>query len=93
MCDCDEVKERAIELIVKARAFPQKPGKVWKFVLPKPHEYDLDARHFIDMLKWDTLSRKTFTPPPVLSKFSNDELKNLTLQDLPQMLCHSQVQY
>ena len=88
---CEEVKERAISLIVKARRIRRKSAKVRKYVIPKPHEYNLDAEHFLDMLRWDDLSPKTFTAPPILSKIEDDNLKDVSKEDLPGLKCHSQV--
>ena len=88
-----EMKEKAIDLIIKARKLERKKKskKVRKFVLPRPHDVDLDAENFLDMMRWDTLENKIFTPPPILSDYSDEELVNVTKENLPQYLCHSQV--
>ena len=88
---CEEVKERAISLIIKARKIHRRSAKVRKYVIPQPHDYDLDADHFFDMLRWDDLSPKTFTDPPILSKIADADLKDVSKEDLPRLKCHSQV--
>ena len=62
---------------------------VRQYNLPAPHDYNLNATHFIHLLKWESLSKKVFTEPPLLSRFTNEQLKSLKKEDFPRLLCHS----
>ena len=86
------MKEKAIDLIIKARKnqAKKKSKNVRKFVVPRPHNFNLEAEDFIDLIRWETLESKIFTAPAIIAEYSDEELVNLTKENLPQFLCHSQ---
>jgi len=81
-------KERALELIIEFRN-KQPQGTVRKFVKPLPHEINCNSDNIIDLINWDILSEDKKTAPPILRRFTNEELKNGKIE-LPHLLCHSQ---
>ena len=80
-------KQRAIALIAEFRNNQQR-DTVRKFVKPLPHEINYNSDNIIDLINWDTISEDKKTPPPILRKFTIEELENGI--DLPKLLCHSQ---
>ena len=94
MFDSDnEMKEKSLELILNARKRAKKYKKLRKFVLPKKH-LNLEATHYSELLHWEELKPFQISDPPLLKKFSDDQLKKfvqgeieLSIGDIP---CHSQ---
>ena len=84
-----EVFEKSLKLIIQARQLAVRSDQVRQFNLPDMHDFNLNANHFIDLLKWESLSKKVFTPPPLLDRYTNDQLKSLKREDFPRLLCHS----
>ena len=53
-------------------------------------QVDWNARSWFDFLRWRSLSADYVTPPPVLSIYTPDELKEHDSIILPDFKCHSQ---
>ena len=86
------VREKSGQLIIKARKSKRKG--VRKYELPKKHLRLDTAKSYFDLLDFDKLPRKFFTPPPILQDFSDDEImkaaKGETVLVIPEIPCHSQ---
>ena len=89
----EEIKKKALKLILDARKRAKKSKKLRKFILPKKY-LNFQASHYHELLLWDKMKPREITDPPLLRKFSDDDLKQFsegvkTLEkfDIP---CHSQ---
>ena len=88
-----EIKARALEMILRARAYElqKPPNYVRIFQNPLPSQLDYNSQNFFDVLLWDQLPNDYITPPPILRNFSNGDLKSsLIIDKIPRFLCHSQ---
>ena len=74
----DAVREKSLEKILEARK-KQKGSKaknVRKFIPPSLDKFNFDADNIFDLLKWERFKRNhNVTPPPLLSKHTDDELR------------------
>ena len=66
----------------------KKSTKIRKFILPST--FNLNAENFLELIDWETISPKCLTSPPPLKNYSNEQLKTITKDDVPKLLCHSQ---
>ena len=95
----DYVREQSLNKILEARK-KQKQSKaknVRRFIPPFLDKYNFDAENLFDFLRWDKFKRnQNVTPPPLLSKYTDDELKEMLKaktkcpEDIEGILCHSQ---
>ena len=95
----DYVREQSLKKILEARKKQRasKAKKIRRFFPPSLDKYDFDANNIFDFLRWDMFKRNyVVTPPPLLSKYSDDELKAMLKagskcpEDIEGILCHSQ---
>ena len=74
---------------MEARRF-QSGRNLRKFIIPERGQVDLNANNIMDFIRWDTLSPENISPPPILQNYSDEELTNLSIEDIPNLKCHSQ---
>lgn len=93
----DYVREQSLKKILEARKKQRasKAKKVRRFFPPSLDKYDFEAANIFDFLRWDMFKRNyVVTPPPLLSKYTDDELKEMlktkTCPEIEGILCHSQ---
>ena len=88
----EDMAEKARNLIIRSRNISRKSKakKVRKLKIPYKEDFNLDATNFMDLLKWDKISPKMLTQPPMLMKYSDEELKDLKKEMIPRFKCHSQ---
>ena len=83
----------AVEKILAARNRQKKAKTVRKFILPKKH-IDFEATHYSRMIDWSKLKPREITEPPLLRKYSDNELRDFAegTIELPksEIPCHSQ---
>ena len=92
MSENEDLSRTALNLIIKARALaPKNPKKVRKLKIPYKENFNLEATNFMELLRWKDLPREMFTEPPILMKYSIEELQNPQALNIPRLLCHSQV--
>ena len=76
----DYVREQSLNKILEARK-KQKQSKaknVRRFIPPYLDRFNFDAENLFDFLRWDKFKRnQNVTPPPLLSKYTDDELKEM----------------
>ena len=87
------IRQKALKYILEARKREAKAKKFRKFMLPKKF-LNFEASNYFEMVYFEKMKPKDITEPPLLKKFSNDELKKfakgsikITIGDIP---CHSQ---
>lgn len=85
------IRERALLLILNARR-EESSGTIRKFVKPTLNHINLNAEKYHQILKWDSIN---VTSPPILSKYSENDLKAFVEDPSPLKLklkfpCHSQ---
>ena len=85
----------ALEMILEARNRSKKgkSKKVRKFKLPKKF-LNYEAGHYSDLIKWSEMKPCEITEPPLLRKYSDEELKGIaegTLKvEKSKIPCHAQ---
>ena len=87
------VRRESLKMILAARKRAQKAKKVRKFRLPKDY-LNLNETCYWKMLDWSRMKPRDITEPPLLRKYSDEDLKafsegkiNLEMSKIP---CHSQ---
>ena len=90
--DDPNIRKRAADLIIKARK--KHSTGIRKYELPKTLLKLDTANHYFELLDFNKLPKKFFTPPPLLQVYSNDlilEAGNGEIDlDIPNIPCHSQ---
>merc|ERR1712223_874748 len=84
------IKEKALEFILKARNNHKDSVDVRKFSPPEAHQIKENARHFFSVLDWNSMTEDFVTPPPVLSIYTDDELRDYNNLVLPDFKNHNQ---
>ena len=90
-----QIQKKALKIILEARAREreQNTGEIRLFETPTEDKLNFDAPNFFEVLRWNELKPEDITPPPLLSIYSDDELKE-SLEgkplNVPRLLCHSQ---
>ena len=85
----------ALEMILEARkrSKKSKSKKVRKFILPKKF-LNFEAGHYSDLLKWSEMKPCEITEPPLLRKYSDEELKGIAegtlMVEKSKIPCHAQ---
>ena len=79
-------------MVLKARRYENgnRGREVRKFVHPTKIQLNFLANTVFDVLKWDELPEEYISAPPLLSKYSNRELRKISVEDLPKIKSHSQ---
>ena len=83
-------KELALEFILKARNNHKDRTDVRKFTLPEDHQIRDNVRNFFTVLDWRSLDPEYVTPPPVLSIYTDEELRDYNNLVLPNFKNHNQ---
>ena len=81
-------KDRALELILQIRSM-ERSNEVRKFFPIAENEVNCDSDNIIDLINWNEIDKYKMTPPPLLEKYSDEDLKSGKIQ-LEKLLCHSQ---
>ena len=84
------IRKRAEKMILKSRQIHANRDNVRRYVFPNGDQVNWNARSWFDFLRWRTLLADYVTPPPVLSIYTPDELKEHDSIILPDFKCHSQ---
>ena len=79
-------------MILHVREAHKNRTNVRKFTVPEDHQINDTCRNFFTVLNWKSLPKEYVTPPPVLSIYTDDELKELKDNNLvfPNYKCHNQ---
>ena len=89
-----KIREKAGQLIIKARKLHKASKSVRKYQLPKKYLKLDSASHYFQLLDLEKIPKKFFTPPPVLQDFSDEEItkaaKGEIVLSIPEIPCHSQ---
>ena len=87
------IRKKACQMVLSARKRALKAKKVRKFKLPK-NRLNMEAKHYSEMLDWSKMKPSEITEPPLLRKYSDEELKQfsegLIELEMSQIPCHSQ---
>ena len=82
--------KKALKIILAARKTHKKSKIPRKFNLPKHHEINFEAQRPMELLKWDEFSPEDIHAPPLLQEISDEDLKNISIDDIPFLKSHSQ---
>ena len=88
-----EIRSKAVGYIVEARKRSKKYKKLRKYKLPKQY-LNFDASEYHELLNWNQMKPREISDPPLLKKFTDDELKQFSkgqIQlEIGKIPCHSQ---